>query len=188
MKKSWRVLNLTLHRDLGYFFATLTIMYCLSGLALNHIDDWNPDFIIYKKDIQVPARLESQWQLEKADVVNLNQMVDEPKERSIDYPTKDQVKIYYQDGSLHLNMATGVGNYEKLKRRPIFYESNLLHKNGVPIWNWVSDIFAIALIIINITGLLVLRGRYGLVGRGKWYLATGAILPAVALMYHFVAT
>ena len=42
------------HRDLGYFFSSLIIIYCISGLALNHVDDWNPDFIIQKKTIQLP--------------------------------------------------------------------------------------------------------------------------------------
>ena len=43
--------NVATHRDLGYFFSVLILIYCISGIALNHVDDWNPDFIISKKNI-----------------------------------------------------------------------------------------------------------------------------------------
>ena len=48
-----RRLNIATHRDLGYFFSSLIITYCLSGLALNHINEWNPDFIIEKQKIEI---------------------------------------------------------------------------------------------------------------------------------------
>ena len=33
-----------LHRDAGYFVVGLTVIYALSGLAVNHIKDWDPNF------------------------------------------------------------------------------------------------------------------------------------------------
>ena len=30
-----------LHRDFGYLIVGLTFVYAISGLAVNHIDDWN---------------------------------------------------------------------------------------------------------------------------------------------------
>jgi len=38
--------NRIIHRDLGYIFFGMSIIYGLSGIALNHIGDWNPDYII----------------------------------------------------------------------------------------------------------------------------------------------
>lgn len=182
--KSWRRYNIALHRDLGYFFSALTIVYCLSGLALNHIDAWNPDFIIHKEEVRIEPRPSGPFRLSQEEVLLLNQKVGEERHRLYDYPTPDQVKVYYEDGSLHLNLATGVGQYEKLRRRPIFYEANVIHRNTVPGWKWAADIFAIALIVINLTGLVILRGRYGIGGRGKWLIAAGAVGPAGALLYH----
>lgn len=53
--KKLRKLNIATHRDLGYFFSSLIIIYCLSGFALNHVNDWNPDFIIEKETITIPG-------------------------------------------------------------------------------------------------------------------------------------
>ena len=52
-KTKLRRLNVALHRDLGYFFSSLIVVYCISGVALNHIDDWNPDFIITKDSVSI---------------------------------------------------------------------------------------------------------------------------------------
>ncbi len=46
-----RQLNSELHRDIGYFLSGLIFVYCLSGIALNHVNDWNPDFVIHKRTI-----------------------------------------------------------------------------------------------------------------------------------------
>ncbi|MBP7949340.1 MAG: hypothetical protein KA004_06765 [Verrucomicrobiales bacterium] len=46
-----RRLNANLHRDIGYFLSGLIFIYCLSGIALNHVDDWDPDFVIHKRTI-----------------------------------------------------------------------------------------------------------------------------------------
>ncbi len=39
-------LNRITHRDIGYLIAGLTIIYAVSGIALNHKHDWNPNYII----------------------------------------------------------------------------------------------------------------------------------------------
>ena len=32
------------HRDIGYLAVGFTVIYALSGIAMNHIDDWDPNF------------------------------------------------------------------------------------------------------------------------------------------------
>ena len=59
-----------------------------------------------------------------------------------DFPTSDQVKIYYDNASLHLNLLTGQGIYEKVSRRPVIYQANTLHLNRLQGWKWVADVFA----------------------------------------------
>ena len=41
---NWRRLNNIVHRDLGYLAVGLTIVYGISGLAVNHKADWNPSY------------------------------------------------------------------------------------------------------------------------------------------------
>jgi len=46
MPSRWRIRPLirTLHRDIGYCAVGLTAVYALSGLAVNHVADWEPNF------------------------------------------------------------------------------------------------------------------------------------------------
>jgi hypothetical protein len=59
---------------------------------------------------------------------------------------------------------------------------NVLHRNSLKAWRWLSDAFSILLVLVNVTGLLILRGRHGLTARGKWLIAAGLLPPAVALV------
>ena len=48
-----------LHRDFGYIAVGLTFIYALSGLAVNHIADWDPNFENYERDVVLTtARIE----------------------------------------------------------------------------------------------------------------------------------
>ena len=49
LKKRWRGWLRAIHRDVGYLAVGLTVIYALSGLAINHIKDWNPNFHTYEK-------------------------------------------------------------------------------------------------------------------------------------------
>jgi len=37
----WRPALLALHRDVGFFAIGLTVVYSVSGIAVNHREDWN---------------------------------------------------------------------------------------------------------------------------------------------------
>ena len=179
--ESLRKINNILHRDLGYFFAALIIAYSLSGIALNHVDDWNPDFIISKEEI----KLNESYQ--KNDITpdlikDFSAKVGENGYRLYDFPSSRQVKIYYKDATLMVNLQNGEALYEKISRRPLFYQVNVLHRNSVAWWKWISDVFAVTLIIMTITGILMLRGSKGLSGRGKWLITAGFVPPLIAIV------
>lgn len=178
-----RRLNIATHRDLGYFFSTLIVIYCLSGLALNHVDEWNPDFIITKQEIKLPADMQPAT-ITPAMAEDMGKLVGEGKYKVYDRPTRDQVKIYYDNASLHLNFREHTGLYEKVARRPVFYHSNLLHRNSIKGWKWMADIFAVLLIVLNVTGLFILKGKHGITGRGKWLIAAGILPPVAMFIYH----
>jgi len=177
-----RHLNIATHRDVGYFVSALVIAYCLSGLALNHVDVWNPDFVIHKRRVTIEARVDAK--LTPADIEAYGRLVDEQHYRVYDFPTRDQVKIYYETATLHLDLAAGTGLYERVTRRPLFYQVNVLHRNSFKPWKWAADGFAVLLLLVNITGMFVLRGKQGLGGRGKWLIAAGALSPIIALVLH----
>lgn len=175
-------LNVAAHRDIGYMFSSLILAYCLSGIALNHVNDWNPDFVIVKHAVTL-AHPYTKDEITKDRIDGFGKLVGERSYKIYDFPTSDQVKIYYENASLHLNIATGHGHYEKVSRRPVFYETNLLHRNRIEGWRWVSDIFGALLVVLSLTGLFVLRGKYGVARRGKWLIAAGLLPQLIALLY-----
>lgn len=179
--KKIRRLNIATHRDLGYFFSSLIIVYCLSGIALNHINDWNPDFIITKDSLNIDGNY-SRELITGKEISRLSQLVGQQQYKVYDFPTHDQVKVYFDNASLHVYFNEGVGIYEQVSRRPVFYQSNILHRNNIKGWKWASDIFAGMLILINITGLFILKGKHGLTGRGKWLIVAGTLPPVLALL------
>ena len=177
-----RRLNIATHRDFSYFFSALIILYCVSGLALNHVDDWNPDFIIEKKDIKLSSKLNSPLTLESIEKLGVE--VGESSYKVYDIPAPGKVKIYYDNATLLIDLADGTGQYEKISRRPLFYQANVLHRNSLRGWKWVSDVFAVMLILISVTGLFILKGEKGVTGRGKWLMAAGLLVPVIALLIH----
>ena len=44
VRKRWRAWLRAVHRDVGYLLVGLTVIYAVSGIAINHIDDWNANF------------------------------------------------------------------------------------------------------------------------------------------------
>lgn len=181
--KKVRRLNVATHRDLGYFFTFLIIIYCISGLALNHADDWNPDFIISKDTIKIDKQY-SKSDVNDGLINSFNKLVHEEKHRIYDLPTSNQVKIYYKDASFHVYLNAGIGVYEQISKRQVFYQTNVLHRNSLKGWKWVSDIFAIMLIVLSVTGLFILKGKHGLGGRGKWLVGFGIIPPIVGVVWQ----
>jgi len=176
-----RKINNVLHRDLGYFFAALIIAYSISGIALNHVDDWNPDFIITKKKIGLDRGYEKN-DITPDRIEAFSALAGESGYRLYDFPSDRQVKIYYKNATMQIDLESGKGTYEKVLRRPLFYEVNVLHRNSVDWWKWASDLFALMLIAITVTGMFMLRGSNSLKGRGKWLLAAGAVPPMIALV------
>jgi hypothetical protein len=179
-KDSLNRLNVAVHRDVGYACASLILAYCLSGIALNHINEWNPDFIISKRTIELP-RPYAKDEITRDVIAEFGKLVEEDRYKVYDFPTSDQVKIYYDNASLHLNLANGRGIYEKVSRRPVIYHVNALHLNRLKGWQWAADVFALILVVLSLTGLFVLRGKYGLNRRGKWLVAAGLLPPLMAL-------
>ncbi len=180
-KKKIRKLNVAWHRDLGYMLSSLIIVYCISGLALNHVDDWNPDFIIHKKTITL-SKSYSRNTINDRHIAELGVLVGESDYKIYDFPTKDQLKIYYEDATFHVNFSKGKGAYEKVSKRPLFYQTNVIHRNSLKGWRWASDIFAVLLITITISGLFIMKGKKGIGGRGKWFIAAGFLPIVIALI------
>ena len=168
------------HRDLGYFFTGFVLLYAISGLAVNHADHWDPDFIIERREVplDLPANPEEiSLDRVRASLASLDGV---GTLKAFDFPSSLRIKIYLDDGSIVARLGAKSGEYETIRRRPILYGANRLHLNPKGWWRIVSDIFAAALVVLALSGLLILKGRKGFAGRGKWLVAAGFALPIVA--------
>ncbi|MBE9481586.1 MAG: PepSY-associated TM helix domain-containing protein [Bacteroidetes bacterium] len=182
MKFKWRKWNRIIHRDFGYFFFGMTIIYALSGIAINHIRDWNPNYVIKTQNISVNVPDE----INKSEVLNILKILDEEKNYKKHYfPKEDQLKVFLKNGTLTLNLNSGNGIIEKVKVRPIFKPVNYLHYNPIKWWTWFSDIFAGALILIAISGLFILKGKKGITKRGAWLTILGILIPVIYLLIFY---
>lgn len=183
---NYRRLNDSLHRDVGYFLSGLIFVYCISGIALNHINDWNPDFIIQKRTVTL-ERAFTREEINAERIAEFTALVGEAKPKVHDFPTDSQVKIYYDNASLLVDFVAKTGTYENVHRRPLFYQTNVLHRNSLKGWKWASDVFGVLLIFITVSGWFMLKGKNGISGRGKWFIAAGIVPPVVAIIIFQLA-
>jgi hypothetical protein len=183
MAVKWRKWNKAIHRDIGYFFFAMTLIYAISGIALNHLDDWDPNYIVTTKQFLVPLKV---GKPDKQGVLNILSKIDEKDNYKKHYfPGGDYLKVFIKNGTVTIDLKTGKGILEKTKRRPLFAEVDYLHYNPVKYWTWFSDIYAVALILLAITGIIIPRGKTGVAKRGIWYIIAGLVIPVVFLLIYF---
>jgi hypothetical protein len=185
MEFKWRKWNRVIHRDLGYLFFALTVIYSLSGIAINHLKDWNPNYVITFEEFTDGLKGEAD-QIDKATVMNfLKKLGEEDNYKKHYFPKNDQLKVFLDGGNVVVDLATGEGTIEKINRRPIFHAVNYLHYNPGKWWTLFSDVFAGALILISVTGLFILKGKNGITRRGAVLTIAGIVLPIIYLILFY---
>lgn len=174
----WRRWNIIVHRDLGYLCVGLTLVYAVSGVAVNHIGDWNPSFSIERREVQLGPLAGPAVGADSSIRATLVRLGLPPTFRTSYRTDSATIRVFREDGIVDLHLATGTATVELVRRRPIFQAANFLHLNQPKkLWTWMADAYAVALGILAITGLFVLKGKTGITGRGAWLTAIGAAIP-----------
>jgi uncharacterized protein len=174
-----------LHRDLGYLFFGATIAYCVSGLALNHLRDWNPNYSISRRETTVSVPGADQPFRKDDALAALTQAGIRNKYLNHYSPAPGQLRIFFDGGNATLDRASGSAVIETVTRRPVLYLFNKLHYNPGRWWTWFADVFTVALLVIAVTGLFLLRGRQGITRRGGVLVLIGILVPAVLVLLYF---
>ena len=177
-------LNRITHRDIGYLIAGMTIIYSLSGIALNHKNNWNPNYLVDAVEFSTDSKPDRNTFNDDCAKTILNSIPGDPVYKTFHFPTGDRLTIFIEGGFVQINTATGKGIVERIKKRPLFYQINFLHYNPGRWWKYFSDIFCLALILVTITGLFIIKGRNGITRRGAILTIIGIILPLLFLFIY----
>jgi hypothetical protein len=166
------------HRDIGYFAIGLTLIYALSGLAVNHIKDWDPSFHQVSRTHQLagPFPADDAKAAKKA----LSQLGVREEPREVYRAAPNQLEIVFDKQTYHLDTESGKTLQEGQEARFFLRVANWLHLNrGKKAWTYVADAYAGFLLFLAISGLFMIPGRKGLIGRGAIIALMGAAVPAL---------
>ena len=168
-----------IHRDVGYLCAGLTVLYAVSGLAVNHMHHWNPNITVeqYTAEIGPAEDLSAEQVLTK---------LGKPTEHKSTFRSDERtLEIFAGETTYSVDLPTGSVFVEITETRPVIYETNFLHLNHAKKWwTWIADAFALCLIFLAISGLFMIKGHKGFSGRGKWFALAGVVLPLFFLWLY----
>lgn len=175
IKRRWRGWLRAIHRDVGYLAVGLTLIYAVSGLAINHIDDWDPNFTTYERErtiAPIPADVPDEVAIAQA-----QQALGVGTPRST-YRAGDEIHLEYDDKKLVVYGDSGTVIEQGREPRFLLRIANWLHYNrGKKAWTYIADAYAVLLLYLAVSGIFMIKGKKGLKWRGTALLLLGAAVP-----------
>jgi hypothetical protein len=173
---SLRKTNIALHRDIGYLAVGLTIIYGISGLALNHVGHWNPNYKKTQQIIQIqpldPNLSQDDLTAQAIGLLKLEMP------RTSFQPNENTLQLIYKERVASVDLPTGYAIIQATTPRPVLYEMNKLHLNAPKkLWTYIADLYALSMIFLAISGIFIIKGKKGITGRGAWLTAIGTFIP-----------
>ncbi len=171
-----------LHRDLGYFYIGLIISFAFSGLMMNHRESWHPEkYTTQTRAIQVTLPDETEITDDFAKDLGKKLGVDDKMRRQM--VKAGTLKISFENNDVEIDIKSGKGEIVTFSKTPIVSHAMKLHKNTSKFWIYYSDIFALSLITIALSGTIMIKaGKFSWKQRG-WKLAVaGIIFPLLFLI------
>jgi hypothetical protein len=174
----WRRGVRALHRDVGYFVAGLTVVYAISGLAVNHLADWDPNFVDHERHVSLGHSLPTDDKEAARDIALALGI--EPSPDLVDRISDDELEVRFGATTVSAAPQTGELLVRKREPRPFLRLANWLHLNrGKKAWTRIADAYAVLLLCLTLSGLVMVPGRKGLLGRGGALLVLGAAVPVL---------
>jgi len=175
INKRWRAWLRAIHRDVGYLAVGFTVIYALSGVAMNHIDDWDPNFLATETTrniAPIPDELgDAEATQRVAAATGFTGKIDDV------YRAGDELRLSYANG----NKVTVIGDtitVQTRRDRPFFRVADWLHATrGKQAWKYIADAYAALLLYLAISGIFMIKGRLGLRWRGATLIAVGLAAP-----------
>jgi hypothetical protein len=173
---AWRAWSRVIHRDLGHLAVGLTFVYAISGIAVNHILDWEPSFSDYQETRELGGPVAGTDA--EAGAAVMKQLGVPGTPRDVYRAAPDDLQIILDKRTLHVDTRTGHVLDEGQRPRFFLRAANWLHlSRGKKAWTVIADVYAAGLIVLAISGMLLNPGRKGIFGRGGLLVVVGAAVP-----------
>jgi uncharacterized protein len=180
IKKRWRAWLRAVHRDFGYLAIGFTVIYAISGIAQNHIEDWGD--VSYKTFESTKTIAAIPDAADDADAIAKVTAAAALGTPTATYRAGDEIRLEYANGS----KATAIGTQltiQSRERRAFIGAANWLHtarnRHG---WKYVADVYAVLLLYLAISGIFMIKGKLGLRWRGALLISAGVAVPVAAVM------
>jgi hypothetical protein len=168
------------HRDLGYICAALVIIYTVSGVAVNHIDEWNPNYIIENTEASIVPMRDTNLTAEKMQNYIISELSINDSLLNSFRSSPFVIDLFFEGKTVKADLSSGLVKIQVVNDRSVIRESNFLHLNEPKkLWTYIADAFAVSLFFLALTGLFMIRGKNGLTGRGKWLAGIGLLIPVL---------
>jgi hypothetical protein len=180
VKKRWRAWLRAFHRDFGYLAIGFTVIYAVSGIAQNHIEDWGD---VSYKTFESTRTIEaiSDDVPDAVAIKNVATLVDFGTPTAT-FRAGDEIRLEYANGSKVTAIGTQV-TIQGRSRRAFIGAANWLHtarqRKG---WKYVADAYAVLLLYLAISGIFMIKGKLGLKGRGAILISIGVAVPVCAVL------
>src|SRR5688572_26901874 len=158
VRRRWRAVLRSLHRDIGYLAVGLTFVYALSGLAINHIGQWDPNFKTVVETHELDKPLPEDEKAAGAQILAELGIDDEPREAY--WETDGTYQIFFDSRTIVVDPKTLVAMDANEEPRFFLRVANWLHYNrGKSAWTYIADGYAIFLLFLATSGIFMLKGR-----------------------------
>jgi hypothetical protein len=179
--KRWRAWLRAFHRDFGYLAIGFTVIYAVSGIAQNHIEDWGDVSYSSSERTVAIAPIPDAWGDAQA-------IAFVAEKAGLGTPTSslragDEVRLEYATGE----KAAAIGDRITIQARSQRFfigAANWLHRaRNKHAWKYVSDTYACLLLYLAISGIFMIKGKLGLRWRGAVLISIGVAVPALAVIF-----
>lgn len=180
IKKRWRAWLRSFHRDFGYLAIGFTVIYAVSGIAQNHLEDWGEvSYKSYEETIAIAPIPDA-----TPDAQAIQLVVDKA---GLGTPTSslragDEVRLEYASGA-KVSAIGGRITVQGRSQRFFIGAANWLHRaRNKHAWKYVADLYAVLLLYLAISGIFMIKGKLGFKWRGAILISIGVAVPVTAVL------
>ncbi len=175
---SFRSVCRTLHREFGFLAVGLTLVYGISGLAVNHAHHWDASYKRTSEDLQMePVGIGPTAEITPVVLSRL------PLTRPVKNTWRaapDKLQVFVEGGQYDVDLVGGRVVRSGFAKRSLLWDMNFMHLNsGKAPWTGIADAYAGILILLAVTGIFLVKGSRGLGGRGGLLMALGFLVPVI---------